>query len=59
MASRELMNLIANLSGEEEAVVEEFIKYLKQSSLPSSMTFRAALDSFVRDHPELLRRLAE
>ncbi len=59
MASQELMNLIASLSREEGAVVEEFIKHLKQSSQHSTMTFRAALDSFVREHSELLRRLAQ
>jgi hypothetical protein len=56
--SHNLMDLISTLSGEEQAVVEEFIKYLKAGP-QTSMSFRAALDSFVQEHPELLRRLSQ
>jgi hypothetical protein len=52
-----LMNLISSLSNEQQAAVEEFVKYLKQN--PSPPTFREALDCFVREHPELLQRLAK
>jgi hypothetical protein len=58
MQSQELATLIASLSPEEQTAVEEFIRYLKDNSQPT-VTFRAALDSFVREHPELLRRLAQ
>ena len=58
MASQDLAPLISNLSPEERAAVEEFIHFLQQKSKPG-MTFQAALDSFVREHPELLRRLAQ
>ncbi len=55
---QDLSTLIANLSPEERAAVEEFIRFLQKKSQPA-MTFQAALDSFVREHPELLRRLAQ
>jgi hypothetical protein len=55
---QDLSTLIANLSPEERAAVEEFIHFL-QKKPQSSMTFQDALDSFVREHPELLRRLAQ
>jgi hypothetical protein len=55
---QDLSTLIANLSPEERAAVEEFIRFLQKKPQPS-ITFQAALDSFVREHPELLRRLAQ
>lgn len=55
---QDLSTLIANLSPEERAAVEEFIRFLQEKQQPS-ITFQAALDSFVREHPELLRRLAQ
>ena len=58
MQVQELSTLIANLSPEERAAVEEFIRLLKKNSTPA-VTFQSALDSFVREHPELLRRLAQ
>jgi len=57
MSSQELSTLIDTLSPEERAAVEEFIRLLKKRSKP--ITFQSALDSFVREHPELLRRLAQ
>ena len=54
------MDLIAGLSTEQQAAVEEFIKYLKEQCPPASeVTFREALDKFVREHSELLERLAQ
>jgi hypothetical protein len=38
--------------------VEEFVRILKKEKA-SGMTFREALDAFVGEHPELLRRLAQ
>jgi len=58
MQVQELSTLIANLSHEERAAVEEFIRFLKKNSTPPT-SFQSALDSFVREHPELLRRLAQ
>lgn len=58
MQSQSLTDLIASLSSEQQAAVEEFIKYLKQQMEPSHPDFRKALETFVRDHQELLRRLA-
>ncbi len=55
---QDLSTLIANLSPEERAAVEEFIRFLQKKQQPS-ITFQAALDSFAREHPELLRRLAQ
>ncbi|MGH9632318.1 MAG: hypothetical protein ACRD7E_28775 [Bryobacteraceae bacterium] len=58
MPPQQLAKLIATLSPEQQRAVEEFIVYLKTTASSPPLSFRAALDSFVRDHPELLRRLA-
>jgi hypothetical protein len=55
---QDLSTLIANLSPEERAAVEEFIHFLQKKPQPP-IAFQVALDSFVREHPELLRRLAQ
>jgi hypothetical protein len=58
MSSQELLDLIASLSPDQQAAVEKFVRILKEERKPA-MTFRMALDEFVRNHPELLRRLAQ
>jgi hypothetical protein len=58
--SQSLADLIASLSDPERIAVEEFIRFLKQQPQhPPSADFREALDMFVREHSELLRRLAQ
>lgn len=59
MPPQQLLQLITTLSPQQQAAVEEFVRHLKQKNVPSALGFRAALDSFVREHPDLLRRLAE
>jgi hypothetical protein len=59
MDRQNLINLIASLSTEQQAAVEEFAKFLKEGS-PSDrkLNFREALESFTQKHEDLLRRLA-
>jgi len=58
MATPNLVELVAKLSPAEQAAVEEFIAYLKRSKQPPP-SFDAAIDEFITEHPELLRRLAQ
>lgn len=59
MASQELLDRIATLSPDQQTAVEQFIDYLKkQSPSEGAVSFRTALDSFVAEHSDLLRRLA-
>jgi hypothetical protein len=52
--------LISQLSPEEQAAVQEFVKYLRNRRTASTETsFLAAVDEFIAAHPELLRRLAQ
>ena len=48
---------LAQLSAEKQAVVREFILWLKQKDADQS-PFLAAIDEFMDEHPELLKRLA-
>ena len=60
MDRQNLINLIASLSNEQQAAVEEFAKFLKERKSESrTVTFREALESFTEKHAELLRRLAQ
>lgn len=49
---------LAQLSAEKQAMVREFILWLKQKDVEQS-PFLAAIDDFMNEHPELLRRLAQ
>jgi hypothetical protein len=54
-----LAELVASLSPEQQGAVEAFIRYLRQKGSPdSTMDVRTALEEFLREHSELLRRLA-
>ncbi len=60
MNRENLISLIASLSSEQQAAVEEFAKFLKEGSLRDDrkISFREALESFTQKHEDLLRRLA-
>jgi hypothetical protein len=55
-----LIKLIASLSREQQSAVEVFVRYLQEKSSHGPKTeVRAALDEFIREHSDLLRRLAQ
>jgi hypothetical protein len=58
MSLQALLDLISTLSHEQQKAVEEFVRILKKKQEPR-MTFHTALEEFVREHPELLRRLTQ
>ena len=51
--------MVDSLTSEEQAAVREFIEFLKSGSAQQDGRFRAAIDEFMDQHPELLRRLAQ
>ena len=55
MTPQDLSTIIAKLSPEERAAVEEFIRFIQKNP---ELAFQSALDSFVREHPELYQRLS-
>lgn len=59
MEHENLINLITSLSSEQQAAVEKFIRFLQDKRDLSDLNFQTALESFVREHPELLHRLSQ
>ncbi len=58
MAAEDLADLISKLTPQEQDSVKEFVQFLKERGSPES-PFLAAVDEFIEQHPELLRRLAQ
>jgi hypothetical protein len=55
-----LTDLLASLSPEQQNAVEAFIRYLQErGNTGTKAEVRTAVDEFVREHSDLLRRLAQ
>ncbi|MGD0617661.1 MAG: hypothetical protein ABSB67_08365 [Bryobacteraceae bacterium] len=59
MAAGNLVDVISSLTPDEQEYVRLFVEFLRRKSLSPSSPFLAAVDEFVEQHPELLRRLAQ
>jgi hypothetical protein len=59
MAAEHLADVIGSLTPQEQESVREFIDFLKGRGPSSASPFLAAVDEFIDEHPELLRRLAQ
>ncbi|HYL38838.1 MAG TPA: hypothetical protein VEV17_23170 [Bryobacteraceae bacterium] len=59
MAVENLADVIRSLTPEEQESVRQFVEFLKQKGAVPSSPFLAAVDEFIDQHPELLRRLAQ
>ena len=59
MAAENLTDLISKLTPEEQDSVKQFVEFLKRRGASPSSPFLAAVDEFIDQHPELLRRLAQ
>ena len=59
MASESLAELISKLTPEDQDSVRQFIEFLKRRESSHSSRFLTAVDEFVNQHPDLLRRLAQ
>jgi hypothetical protein len=59
MAAESITDLVNSLTPNEKDAVREFIQFLKAKGRPESSPFLAAVDEFIDQHPELLRRLAQ
>ncbi len=62
-ASATLLELVAELTPNEQEAVRAFVEYLRRRpesiSAASGSPFAAAAKEFMLEHPELLRRLAQ
>lgn len=60
-SQEKLTELVASLSPEQQSAVEAFIRFLREKGGCgfSTTEIRSAVDEFVREHSDLLRRLAQ
>ncbi len=58
MKTEKLTELVAQLTTDEQAAVRQFIQFIKGRKENAS-PFLAAIEEFIAEHPELLRRLAQ
>jgi hypothetical protein len=59
MAARNLADVISSLTPEEQESVLQFVEFLKQKPSAESSPFVAAVNEFIEQRSELLRRLAQ
>jgi hypothetical protein len=59
MPTESLTEIVSTLTPDEQDIVREFIEFLKRKSPLPESPFLAAVDEFMGEHPELLRRLAQ
>ena len=58
MAKADFVEMVASLTPAEQEVVRELVEFLRRSPEKKS-PFVTAAGEFIRQHPELLRRLAQ
>jgi len=59
MPPEALAEVVNALTPEEQAAVQEFIDFLKRRTGSPESPLLVAIDEFMDEHPELLRRLAQ
>jgi len=59
MPPQALAEVVNALTPEEQAAVREFIDFLKRRIESAQSPFLVAINEFMDEHPELLRRLAQ
>jgi hypothetical protein len=59
VAAEDLAEAITSLTPEEQESVRQFVEFLKRKGSAPSSPFLAAVEQFIDQHPELLRRLAQ
>jgi hypothetical protein len=57
--AQELTERIAKLGPQQRAIVEKLVQKLESRSPQSGLTLDEVVDEFEREHPELLRLLAQ
>ena len=57
--ARNLVEAINSLSSDEQEAVRQLVEFLQHKGKANSSPFLAAVDEFIEQHPELLRRLAQ
>jgi hypothetical protein len=58
MGVKNLSDLIRTLTPREQEAGRDFVAFLTEKARPPAAPFLTAVDEFIEDHSELLRRLA-
>jgi hypothetical protein len=59
MAAENLAAVINSLTPEQQESVKQFVDFLRRKGSTPTSPFLAAVEEFIDQHPELLRRLAQ
>jgi hypothetical protein len=59
MVRADFNEIVASLTPQEQEIVRELVEYLRRPSGSEKSPFVTAAGDFIRQHPELLRRLAQ
>jgi hypothetical protein len=59
VGAENLADVIRSLTPEQQESVREFVEFLKRKGTANTSPFVAAVEEFIDQHPELLRRLAQ
>ena len=59
MSAQDLAKTLDSLTQEQQDSVVAFIEFLKSKTAPTPSPYAAAVNEFIDEHPELLRRLAQ
>jgi hypothetical protein len=59
VAAENILDHVKTLTPQEQDAVREFIECLRNRGRTPTSPFLAAIDEFIDQHPELLRRLAQ
>ena len=59
MSAQDLAKTLDSLTPEQQESVVAFIQFLKTKTPPAPSPYLAAVNEFIDEHPELLRRLAQ
>ena len=59
MTPANLPEMIASLTPSQQALVRDFVEFLKAKDSPETLRFLSAVDEFIGEHPDLLHNLAQ
>jgi hypothetical protein len=59
MTPASLPEMIASLTPSQQALVREFVDFLKAKNSAETLRFLSAVDEFIGERPELLHNLAQ
>jgi hypothetical protein len=59
MGPENLADIISSLTPAQQESVKQFVEFLRRDGSTPPTSFLTAVDEFIDQHPELLRRLAQ